>query len=337
MLVLSLFLILVLVTIWILVFAKSIKDYKESSYYQITKSPYLSVKHDLGKWGEYLTYRNLKKYEEAGAKFLFNVYIPKQNGETTEIDVLMISKKGVFVFESKNYSGWIFGKEEQKNWYQTLPAGKGKSHKEHFYNPIMQNRSHIKHLKELTGEELSMYSIIVFSERCTLKNIEVKSSDVSVVHRNEVALAVLNVWKKKEKDVLSQKEIAALYSRLYPLTQCGEEVKRQHIANIQGKRTGKPSAAATQTKLGAENELLKERSVQAMASRREKTVQTRTTTQGESMQTDAIKEKEHRCPKCGGALILRTAGKGANAGKRFWGCSNYPKCRYIMAVKESFR
>lgn len=39
---------------------------------------------------------------------LRNIYVP-YNGKTSEIDVLMIREKGIFVFESKNYSGWIFG------------------------------------------------------------------------------------------------------------------------------------------------------------------------------------------------------------------------------------
>ena len=84
----------------------------------------------LGKYAlakEYLTYRYLRKFEKAGAKFLFNVYIPKENEETTEIDVLMISCKGLFVFESKNYGGWIFGSDNQKYWYQTFPAGHSSS------------------------------------------------------------------------------------------------------------------------------------------------------------------------------------------------------------------
>ncbi|MBX3586727.1 MAG: restriction endonuclease [Ramlibacter sp.] len=33
------------------------------------------------------------------------------------------------------------------------------------------------------------------------------------------------------------------------------------------------------------------------------------------------------CPSCGAAMVLRTAKKGANAGKQFWGCSTYPACR----------
>lgn len=40
------------------------------------------------------------------------------------------------------------------------------------------------------------------------------------------------------------------------------------------------------------------------------------------------------CPKCGGKLILKTAAKGANKGNQFWGCANFPKCRYIKNVQQ---
>ena len=39
-----------------------------------------------------------------------------------------------------------------------------------------------------------------------------------------------------------------------------------------------------------------------------------------------------RCPKCGSEMILRTAKSGANQGEKFWGCSNFPKCRGILKV-----
>lgn len=100
------------------------------------------------------TYRNLRRYEKEGTRFLFNLYIPKGENGTTEIDMLMLSAKGLFVFESKNYSGWIFGSERQPEWYQTLPHGRGRSRKEAFYNPIMQNHTHIRHLQELLGADL---------------------------------------------------------------------------------------------------------------------------------------------------------------------------------------
>lgn len=41
------------------------------------------------------------------------------------------------------------------------------------------------------------------------------------------------------------------------------------------------------------------------------------------------------CPSCGTKLVLRTAGRGKNLGGRFWGCRNYPRCRYIMQAKNA--
>ena len=35
------------------------------------------------------------------------------------------------------------------------------------------------------------------------------------------------------------------------------------------------------------------------------------------------------CPRCGNKLVLRTAKKGQNIGNQFYGCSGYPKCKYI--------
>ncbi|MCR5097842.1 MAG: NERD domain-containing protein [Lachnospiraceae bacterium] len=54
-------------------------------------------------------------------KVLRNVYLPKDNGETSEVDVIFITQKGIFVFESKNYSGWIFGDEKSQKWTAMLP------------------------------------------------------------------------------------------------------------------------------------------------------------------------------------------------------------------------
>lgn len=36
-----------------------------------------------------------------------------------------------------------------------------------------------------------------------------------------------------------------------------------------------------------------------------------------------------QCPHCGSPLVLRTARRGPNAGSEFYGCSSFPKCRYI--------
>lgn len=94
-----------------------------------------------GKIGEAYTARELKLLNLLGrkGKVLRNVYIPKDNNETSEIDVLFITQKGIFVIESKNYSGWIFGSENQYKWTMMLPN----KEKHSFYNPIKQNQTHI--------------------------------------------------------------------------------------------------------------------------------------------------------------------------------------------------
>ena len=106
-------------------------------------------------------------------KSLKNLYIPRKHGGTSEIDLVFITVKGIFVIESKNYSGFIFGHEQNRNWTSTLYAGKyswKKSHKFHFYNPIWQNQAHIKTLKEYC-RDVRTFSIIVFGNNCDIKDV----------------------------------------------------------------------------------------------------------------------------------------------------------------------
>ncbi|MBQ8359615.1 MAG: NERD domain-containing protein, partial [Oscillospiraceae bacterium] len=220
---------------------------------------------------------------------------PKGEEETTEIDVLMIHAKGLFVFESKNYSGWIFGSEHQKNWYQTLPQGRGRSHKESFYNPIMQNRTHIKHLKVLVGEDIPTHSIITFSERCTLKKVEVKSDDIRVINRDKVYDTVATICAQRDVAALSNEQISEIYDKLYPYTQVSNATKEQHIQNTEKKQETTGIQPVVEDRLAT--------------------------------------EQEKRCPRCNNVLVLRTATKGTNAGNQFYGCSNFPKCKYIEKLE----
>lgn len=204
--------------------------YSKTDYAKTTHKSYAAVRFNKGYYGEYLTYKYLSKYEKDGAKFLYNCYLPKDNGQTTEIDVLMIHSSGIYVFESKNYSGWIFGSEYQKTWTQTLPSGR-KTHKEHFLNPIMQNKLHIKWLQNQIDEKILVHSIIVFSERCTLKKVDVTSSNIYVINRNRLKNTVDNIAAKTVLG-LSENQIADVYNKLYPFTQVSNEDKQKHIQDI---------------------------------------------------------------------------------------------------------
>ncbi len=309
---LLLFITLLFIGIVIIPYLNISKKYKKTAYYKTLKLPYYSVRLNKGHYGEYMSYKLLKGYEENGAKFLFNVYIPKSETETTEIDVMMISQYGLFVIESKNYSGWIFGDENQYKWTQTLATGKGKSHKEHFYNPIKQNRSHINYLNTYLDENLPVYSIIAFSDRCKLKSIKVTSPDIKVINRSAI-LAIVNGFCNLSSPQLTQEKIDEIYNRLYPLTQVDDTVKQQHINNINSKKTkaGPPVNNTSKTN--------QQQATQPQITQPQ-TNQTQNTQQG------------NICPRCGAALVIRKTKKGENAGKEFWGCSSFPKCRYKKEI-----
>lgn len=205
----------------------TVSKYKKSTYYRETAKPFLKVRGDSGCYGEYLTYNYLMPLEKENCRFLFNVYLPKNNSETSELDVVAVLKEGIFVFESKNYSGWIFGNETQKMWTQVLPNGKGKSSKEHFYNPILQNAGHIKWLKNIVGEEIPVYSVVVFSERCTFKKLEV-SDKIPVIHRNKVLPTVKAIKSASDSNI----DVEDIYNKLKPYTNVSDEIKQQHIDRI---------------------------------------------------------------------------------------------------------
>ena len=62
-----------------------------------------------------------------------DVTLPNEDG-TTQIDHIIVSRYGVFVIETKNMKGWIFGSANQKTWTQKIYK-----HTHKFQNPLHQN------------------------------------------------------------------------------------------------------------------------------------------------------------------------------------------------------
>ena len=48
-----------------------------------------------------------------------DIIIPSSHG-TTQIDHILVSPFGIFVVETKNYKGWIYGSEDQSTWIQVI-------------------------------------------------------------------------------------------------------------------------------------------------------------------------------------------------------------------------
>ena len=169
-------------------------------------------------------------------KILQNVYIPKSNGGTTEIDVLFISVKGIFVFEVKNYAGYIFGSSDRKDWTVTLYAGKnwyGKNEveKHQFYNPIWQNRGHISNLKRLLNYGTPFFSAVVFSDRCELKDVKYDPGECEILHTSDIS-SYLNTMFKYMADSLTEEEVDRIYELLLPYTNVTKEDKAKHVNQV---------------------------------------------------------------------------------------------------------
>jgi len=93
-----------------------------------------------------------------------NVTLPTDDG-TTQIDHIIISKYGIFVVETKNMKGWIFGGDHQKIWTQSIFK-----HKSKFQNPLHQNYKHVKTLERVLNiESDKIFSVIVFVGDATFK------------------------------------------------------------------------------------------------------------------------------------------------------------------------
>lgn len=206
-----------------------IKDYYNSPYYKQTNNDYIAmVRTDIGRYGEYLVFDELKSLESEGVKFIFNAYIPRYDGTTSEIDVVLITKSGLFVVESKNYSGWIFGDQNSKMWMQTLEYG----YKNRFYNPIWQNRTHCNYLKKyLKINDSDLVSYIVFSDRCEFRRIPDNTEAYRIIHRGDLLNCIKSDMKRRG-DKYPQSTVSNFYNALFPLTQTDNSIKQKHIDDI---------------------------------------------------------------------------------------------------------
>ncbi|WP_045590237.1 nuclease-related domain-containing protein [Vibrio vulnificus] len=117
-----------------------------------------------GVFGEFLVNRLLSKLPESDYTPIKDVTLPTNDG-TTQVDHIVVSRYGIFVVETKNMKGWIFGSARQKQWTQKIYR-----HSSKFQNPLHQNYKHIKALETLLGcSEEHLHSVIVFIGDSTFK------------------------------------------------------------------------------------------------------------------------------------------------------------------------
>lgn len=123
-----------------------------------------------GKRGERIIANYLKKLDPDIYSVMNDVMLPDgiTCGGTTQIDHIVLSVYGIFVIETKHYSGWIFGDEKSSQWCQSIYG-----YRSYFQNPYRQNYKHVCCLSALTGiPRNSFIQIVAFTGDCSIKTIE---------------------------------------------------------------------------------------------------------------------------------------------------------------------
>lgn len=180
-----------------------------------------------GSSGEQILYNTLvHKLKIPQNQVLRNVYIPTRNNQTTEIDVLVISKKGIFVFECKNYAGNIYGDAQCKRWVQYIGCKKS-----YFYNPLWQNRNHVKFLRlYLLKYDINMPIIPLLSTtsrgKWKIKNLQ----------KNDFVLGInshyKDIYNSSPDSHLSNNDLEKIASLLRPLSRPNIAIRKKHINTV---------------------------------------------------------------------------------------------------------
>ena len=133
-------------------------------------------------------------------QYVINDLILVNEGKSSQIDHIVINPRGIFVIETKNYSGEIYGSESQREWTQVLAYGNVKNK---LYNPLKQNATHVYNVKKIVGK-LPVYSLVVFVQNNTY---HIDASGV-------IPLSALRTTLQSGETVLTVKQMQTAYHLL---------------------------------------------------------------------------------------------------------------------------
>lgn len=174
-----------------------------------------------GKRGEWLVATRLKMGLADEYIILNDIYLPLPDGTTTQIDHIVVSQYGVFVVETKTYSGWIFGDEKSKDWTQSIYRKKSR-----FQNPMRQNYRHICALANNLGIDKSYFrGVVVFTENCTFKT----EMPAEVVYLSQVVRYITSFQQPIIK-IRQVSELAEVIGEWQSTV--SEERRSKHVENL---------------------------------------------------------------------------------------------------------
>jgi hypothetical protein len=183
-----------------------------------------------GTWSERNLVLRLLKSGIPSESIYHDLYVKKNDGTYSQIDLVVVTEVGIVVIEVKKCSGWIYGVGDRKNWVQVLAYGKEKYS---LYNPIFQNDGHIMTIKNSLPNYLNVqfHSMIVFYGDCKLKKISKVPSDVLVVKSNNAIDTFNDILVKSPSTNFYTKEVVTVLKKG---VENGNdlEIQNVHIENI---------------------------------------------------------------------------------------------------------
>ena len=178
---------------------------------------------DAGSSGERIVYKTLvEKFKIPEKQILRNVYIPVA-GRTSEIDLIVISTKGIFIFECKNYGGNIYGDAKRQKWVQYIGNKKC-----YFYNPIFQNKNHEQNLRgflEKNGIKAPIIPLITTTSRGKWKIKNLDNND----HILGINCHLRDIFRNTPKSELAIKNYKKILESLSPLSRPSDEIRKAYI------------------------------------------------------------------------------------------------------------
>lgn len=182
----------------------------------------LNLSKIKGKIGEHAVCRRMEiGLPPEEYTILNDLYLPVGDEGTTQIDHVVVSRYGVFVIETKNYTGWIFASADAKVWTQTIYKEKNT-----FQNPLHQNYRHICAISDnLNVPKEAMTGIVAFTGDCEFKT----EMPENVVFSRQLADYIRSFGEERIVPEDVREIISALKSWDASVT---PERRRHHVANL---------------------------------------------------------------------------------------------------------
>ena len=145
-----------------------------------------------GEWSEReLIYELVQSCGIPANTIFHDLYVPYKGGYS-QIDLVVPTSVGMFVFEVKDFGGWIFGNARNEKWTQVLAYGQ---EKHQFYNPLKQNEGHIAALKGVLPQlqNVPIFSVVVFYGSSEIRDVSGVPVNSFVIYPSQVNKLIKNI------------------------------------------------------------------------------------------------------------------------------------------------